>query len=231
MMNTQNASTGLTGFQLRMGLSPRVIPPLVEEIAQNTETPENFLARMRALEAQARDSLLQHKVLQAFNANKSHDMQGLPFRIGNRVKLSTVNRRKTLNAEGQKRVAKLLPQFEGPYRVRDMDTSHSTVTLEIPRPGNAAATETFHASLVRPWVENDDVVFERPPLDEKGKAEVEEILERLPVGRGWSYHVKYKGYPVEESEWLPGKEVENLAALDKFFSRLGLDEHGQPMKK
>jgi hypothetical protein len=226
MMNTQNASTGLTGFQLRMGLSPRVIPPLVEAPISTPESPEQFLERMRVLEAQARDCLLQHKVTQAFHANKNRDTQDLPFRIGDRVKLSTVNRRKTLSTEGKKRVAKLLPRFEGPYVVRKLDVTHNSVTLEIPRPGNAVATETFHTSLIRPWVENDDVVFERPPPDDKGEAEVEEIIERRPVGRGWSYRVKYQGYPIEESEWLPGKEVADLAALDRYFARMGLDEHG-----
>jgi hypothetical protein len=29
MMNTVNVSTGFSGFQLRMGRSPRVIPPLI----------------------------------------------------------------------------------------------------------------------------------------------------------------------------------------------------------
>jgi hypothetical protein len=29
MMNTVNASTGFTGFQLKTGKSPRLIPPLV----------------------------------------------------------------------------------------------------------------------------------------------------------------------------------------------------------
>jgi hypothetical protein len=34
--------------------------------------------------------------------------------------------------------------------------------------------------------------------------------------------VKYKGYPVEESEWLPGKEVENLAAFGQIFFAAGI---------
>jgi hypothetical protein len=71
-------------------------------------------------------------------------------------------------------------------------------------------------------------VFERPALNDKGETEVEDILEHRKIGHGWSYRVKYKGYPVEESEWLLGREVENLEALDRFYARLGLDEHGQP---
>jgi hypothetical protein len=132
MMNTINTSTGLTGFQLRMGLSPRIIPPLVADQESTAESPEDFLQQMAALESQARDGLLQHKVLQAFHANKARDVRELPFAIGDRVKLSTVNRRKHLSADGQKRVAKLLPRFEGPYVVRKLDPEHSTVTLEIP---------------------------------------------------------------------------------------------------
>ncbi|KAF7771080.1 hypothetical protein Agabi119p4_7054 [Agaricus bisporus var. burnettii] len=228
MMNTQNASTGLTGFQLRMGCSPRVIPPIYRDNSDlPTESPEDFLFRVSSLEAQARDTLLQHKVLQAHQANKHRDTSPFPFVVGGRVKLSTANRRKKLSVEGAKRVAKLMPRFEGPYVIRAVNEENSTVTLEIPRRGHPNGTESFHTSLVRQWVEDDAQVFDRPPLNDAGEAEVEEIVERRKIGRGWSYRVKYRGYPKEENQWLPGREVENLEALDRFFAREGLTELGQ----
>ncbi|XP_006456608.1 hypothetical protein AGABI2DRAFT_78143 [Agaricus bisporus var. bisporus H97] len=119
-----------------------------------------------------------------------------------------------------------MPRFEGPYVIRAVNEEHNTVTLEIPRRGHPNGTESFHTSLIRPWVEDETQVFDRPPLNDAGEAEVEDILERRKIGRGWSYRVKYKGFPIEESQWLPGKEVENLEALDRFFAREGLTEQG-----
>jgi hypothetical protein len=229
MMNTLNVSTGFSGFQLRFGCSPRVIPPLHTAPTCDPETPEQLVHRLSSLEGQAWDSLLQHKVIQAFHANKTRDTSPFPFAIGHRVKLSTENRRKRLAGDSAKQVSKLLPRFEGPYVVRAVNEQHNTVTLEIPRRGHPNGTETFHTSLVRPWFEDDTEFFERPPLNDDGETEVEEIVRRKKIGRGWSYLVKYKGYPSEENQWLPGKEVENLEALDRFYTRMGLDKHGIPL--
>lgn len=230
MMNTKNASTGLSGFQLRLGCSPRVIPPLVTaEPEPSTEKPEELLRRIQLYEMEARDSLLQHKVTQAFHANKGRDTRPSPFKVGMRVKLSTENRRKQFKAEGKQRASKLMPRFEGPYIVRELDEAHSTVTLEIPRRGHPRGLETFHTSLVRPWVEDEANWFDkptRPALDANGEAIIECILDRRKVGRGYSYLVKWEGFPNEENEWLPGRFLEDCEALDRFFEERGIDKAG-----
>ena len=110
MMNTKNASTGLSGFQLRMGCSPRVIPPLVERNMDEivSEKPKDFICRIQLYEMEVKDSLLQHKVVQGFHANKSRDTRPFPFKIGMRVKLSTENHRKQFKNSGEHRAMKLM---------------------------------------------------------------------------------------------------------------------------
>ncbi len=74
IMNTVNTSTGFSGFQLRMGCSPRMIPPLIPEALAPSITKEDLSAAqiiemiLSDTEA-AKDNLIQAKVLQATYAN------------------------------------------------------------------------------------------------------------------------------------------------------------------
>jgi hypothetical protein len=78
MMNTINASTGFTPFQLRMGRSPRLIPPLVPSLLneltlsapEETERAVALLDRINLDFLESKDNLEQAKILQAYFANK-----------------------------------------------------------------------------------------------------------------------------------------------------------------
>lgn len=77
MMNTKNASTGQSRFQLHMGFSPRIIPPLLSQNeTENTpgdketdKQPIELIKCIQLYKMEAHNSLLQHKVIQAFHAN------------------------------------------------------------------------------------------------------------------------------------------------------------------
>ena len=93
IMNTVNSSTGFSPFQLRMGRSPRVIPPLVfPEPSSNKDDVKAWrvIKDLEVLTMEAQDNLLQAKISQASQANKSHSLT-FPFSVGNRVRLSTLN--------------------------------------------------------------------------------------------------------------------------------------------
>jgi hypothetical protein len=76
MMNTVNASSGYSGFQLHSGHSPRIIPPLVPDTLgddlHNTTEAEHAQTLIHCLHNNvndAKDNLLQVKVFQAHFAN------------------------------------------------------------------------------------------------------------------------------------------------------------------
>lgn len=46
MMNTVNASTRYSGFQLHLGCVPQVIPPIIRELNDASETPVQFLEQI-----------------------------------------------------------------------------------------------------------------------------------------------------------------------------------------
>ena len=98
IMNTVNSFTGFLPFQLRMGRSPRLIPPLILNAAENTSQSEQDSINVHALiehintnVQEAQDNLLTTKVCQAEFANR-HRSDGDTFTIGDKVMLSMEHR-------------------------------------------------------------------------------------------------------------------------------------------
>ncbi|KAJ3884790.1 hypothetical protein GG344DRAFT_13180, partial [Lentinula edodes] len=111
-MNSVNASTGLSMFQLRYGRSPRILPPIVPVLefrktdpSQNASDAHEFLAGMANTVREARDNLALAKVVQAYQADKDRGPCEL-FKAGDLVMLSTWHRREIFKKSGEKRVAK-----------------------------------------------------------------------------------------------------------------------------
>ena len=90
LMNTVNKSTGFTPFQLRMGRSPQLIPPLVP-LPPNATTEDisahAIINKLHEDVSEAQDNLLHAKITQAFESNKNRSLD-FPFTIGSRVRFS-----------------------------------------------------------------------------------------------------------------------------------------------
>ena len=226
-MNTVNKSTGFTPFQLRMGRCPRIIPPLVPAKSSSTVTDIDAWHVVRKLETdvfEAQDNLLKAKLSQAVQANK-HRTLSFPFTVGSRVRMSTRHRWKEYKAKGEKRVAKFMPRYDGPYTVIDIDEQHSTVTLDLPNSPNIFPT--FHTSQIIPYIESDTEKFPsrhfeepEPIITEDGNEEqyIDKILDARRRGRGYQYLVRWRGFGHEHDEWLPGSELEDCEALDIWLA-------------
>ena len=90
IMNTVNKSTSFSPFQLRMGRSPRVIPPLIPVLRNASKedvSARDIIQRLQMDVAEAQDNLLRAKITQAVKANKHRSMI-FPFTIGSRVRLT-----------------------------------------------------------------------------------------------------------------------------------------------
>jgi len=177
---------------------------------------------------EAQDNLLKAKMSQSIQANK-HRTLSFPFTVGSRVRLSTLHRRKEYKAKGEKRVAKFMPHYDGPYTITEIDELHSTVTLNLPNSPNIYPT--FHTSQVIPYIESDTEKFPsrhfeepEPIITEDGQEEqfIDKILDARRRGRGYQYLVRWRGFGQEHDEWLPGSELEDCEALDTWLaSRIG----------
>ncbi|KAG2741810.1 hypothetical protein P692DRAFT_201657763, partial [Suillus brevipes Sb2] len=107
-MNTLNASTGTSPFQLHIGRSPRIIPPLERGIVDDDSESQRARVLLTQLQydvMEAQDSLLAAKAAQATQVNK-HRTPELTLNVGDKVMLSTKHRRRDYMQKGDKRVAK-----------------------------------------------------------------------------------------------------------------------------
>lgn len=224
-MNTVNSSTGFTPFQLRLGRSPRIIPPLIQTSSypptSTKLTAQLVIDRLEHDIWEAKDNMVKAKNSQAQQANKSR-LHGFPFEIGQRVHLSTLHRRREYKSKNEKRVVKFMPHFDGPYKIIKIDPTHSTVTLDLPQ------SPVFHTSEVLPFLENDDTLFPSRALHSPEPISVNDNLEYVSEkilnektshgGGGSKFLVRWVGQGPEYDLWLPQKEIEDCEALDVWIA-------------
>jgi hypothetical protein len=225
IMSTINKSTGYSPFHLRFGRSPRILPALLPPPPNPSGehiSAREIIENLQTDVADARDNLILAKISQSHFSNPSR-ADTPKYNIGDKVMLSTLNRRKEYKRKNQKRAAKFMPRFDGPYLIVDVHNQASTVTLDMPIAPNLFPT--FHTSNVKPWLPNDDDKFpsrtlEQPgPIDVKGTEEflVESIIDHKKVGRGYRYLVHFVGYGHESDRWIAGRELDDNEALDIYW--------------
>jgi len=223
-MCTVNKSTGYSPFMLRFGRNPIVLPPLDhmrEAVTQDEIDAHTIINHIYMSVNDAKDNLLLAKISQAFEANKSRSIdQTFPYKIGDSVLLSTLHRRSAfISAEG-KRAAKFFPRFDGPYAVVNIFPESSTVTLDLPN--QPSVFPTFHTSLIKPFLPNDNIKFPHRSVEVNENQEffIESIIDHKIWGRGHRYLVKFQGYPDSFNRWLSGSDLEGDTALADYQSKL-----------
>lgn len=227
IMNSVNRSTGFSNFQLKIGRSPRIIPPLVSSSFNSADADDvkasDAIHQLKTDVAEAQDALLMAKVQQAHQANK-HRGPEWEFKVGDRVTLTTRHRRNEYKRKGEKCVAKFMPRNDGPYVITDLHPETSTYTLDLPNSLNIYPT--FHASELSPYKENDSTLFPSrdfakpgPVVTPDGVEEffIDRILDSRHRGRGWQYLVRWQGYGIEDDKWLPRRDIEDTIALDRWL--------------
>ena len=227
IMNTVNKFTGFSPFQLHIGRSPRLMPPILP--ATRARSSENIDAvklidRMHADVAEAKVNLLLAKIFQADQANRRRGPED-EYQVNEMVMLSTANRRKEYASTGSGRSAKLFPRHDGPYRVVEAYPTTSTYRLDIPNAPRHSCF-TFHASQLKRYIPNDQEKFPGRELSRDGPVRLQDgreehvidrILDERRRGRGWQYLVRWKGYGPGDDEWLPRREIEETIALDEWL--------------
>ncbi|KAI9070178.1 hypothetical protein FKP32DRAFT_1543198, partial [Trametes sanguinea] len=111
-MNTVNSSTGFSPFQLHLGRSPRLLPPLTSHDLSSCSSDadvaslaSDLIKRLESDVMEAQDNLLLAKTQQAHHANKHRGPEDV-FAVDDLVMLSTFHRRRDYMQKGDHRVAK-----------------------------------------------------------------------------------------------------------------------------
>jgi hypothetical protein len=105
MMNTINASTGFSGFQLKTGRSPCIISlitPLTTNATAEQTTAHDIITRVTLDVQEAQDNLTAAKICRAYHANEHWAPEDV-YEVGDLVMLSTENRRHNYKRKGKTR--------------------------------------------------------------------------------------------------------------------------------
>ena len=152
-MNTVNKLTGFSPFQLHLGCTLRILPLFISTGMDSARTPSELSAqtiidRLQHDVWEAQDNLLKAKISQAQQANK-HRLGMFPFKVGQRVRLSTLHCcREYKSRDGKRVVVKFMPRYGGPYKIIKTNPEFSTVTLDLPTTNNIFPV--FHTSEILP---------------------------------------------------------------------------------
>jgi len=222
-----NKSTGFTPFQLWMGCSPWLIPPLVllpHNALKEDISAHEVINKLHEDVAEAQDSLLHAKITQAIESNKDCSLN-FPFPIGSHIWLTTLHQCNEYKAKGEKHVAKFMLHCDSPYTIVNTNEKHSTVTIELPNSPNIFPT--FHTSEVLPFIECDTNLFpscklDKPPpiLTPEGNKEffIDKILDQQCQGHSYQYLICWWGYSLKHDQWLPGAELQDCLVLKDWLA-------------
>lgn len=159
IMNTINKLTGYSPFQLKMGQSPRMILTLLpheELIILEEETACNVVMRFIIDTLTTQNNLLQAKMQQAMQANKTQ-ADDCQFKVGNHVLICTKNKKRLYKKKEQKRVEKLMLRYNGPFMVTSVHSKSLNVTVF--QPNNLEAYRQYHILKLLSYNKNNALLF------------------------------------------------------------------------
>ena len=210
-----------------------MIPPLIPGADPgadpNPTSAADIIQQLNTDVMKAQDNSLEAKIQQAHFTNQSHKPEHV-YEIGDRVLLSTINRRWEYTQVKDGQVAKFMPRYDGPYTVIDVHPETSNYTLDLPNTPNIFPT--FHSSYLIPAKPNDwnlllSREYNKPTLiitpDGEEEYFVERILDERRRGCGKQYLAWWHGYGPEHNLWLPSWEVSSTQALD-----IWPEKHSEP---
>ena len=127
-----------------------------------------------------------------------------PFKKGDQVWLDSRNLKTTYHR-------KMKPKREGPFTITDV---LGPITYQFKLPTTRRIHNIFHATLLRPYKENDTYGsnFTEPPpelLEGEEVYEIETILNHRKRGQGYQYLIKWTGYPISDASWEPESSFSN----------------------
>jgi hypothetical protein len=135
---------------------------------------------------------------------------------------------KTSNLKTARKSKSLDYNYIGPFEILEQ-VNEMSFKLKLPE-SMSKFHDTFHASLLEPYVENTIPARHVPPpppiaIDDENESEheeyeVEEILAKKKVGKGFKYLVHWKGYGIDDRTWEPASSLKHCKeAVHEFESK------------
>src|SRR6266481_1442286 len=215
-----SSSTGYAPFELNYGF----IPQFGQRLGTDTKFAgvQQFVQQVQLNLMMVHNAIIKSRVVQAHNVNH-HRRPGELHSPGDLVYLSTKNL-----SLPKGRAKKLVPRYIGLYKVVEAHTSVSMVTLELPPELVARCIHpTFHVSLIRAHVPNDDRRF--PRRDTKlcynfGSTDEPEWFVNEILAHRWVSQNRLEFqvcWTLGDVMWEPLASCEELEVLDEYLELRG----------
>jgi hypothetical protein len=188
--NRRHAERVHSPFELIQGDNPISVPIMFSHMKYPT-----IKEKMKWMIYDREEALAAHKLARTRIANQKQS-KFVPFKKDQKVWLDTRN----LKMNHHKKIA---PKRERPFEI---DEVLGPVTYRLKLLESWKIHNVFHATLLRPYIENEVYGNNYPrPLPEllEGKKvyEVKTILKHWRRRRGYQYYMKWKGYSITEATW------------------------------
>lgn len=153
-----------------------------------------------------------HKANESMISQANKKRLPSPFKVNDKVMLSTKN----LSLEDGSGMRKLHPKYCGPFTITE-NINHVTFRLDLSQPMiERGIHNAFHASLLKPYVEDKFNRNNPPPPPEKFNDsehefyEIEKVLAKKKIRGKWHQLIKWKGYPDHDNSWEPIEHMRDL---------------------
>ena len=216
--NATSSSTGFSPFFLDTGQNPRTID--LQAVPMNTSKQvDDFLNRLKILQAVAKENLIKAQTRQTENANQSR--QNPKFKTGDQVMLSTAHY--ILASHSQRQARKFNPRWIGPFKIIE---SIGTNAFRLELPKNSRIHPTVNVEHLKPFIPNDPSSFPNrsvaPPkpliIDDQIEFEVDRILDSRQHHKRTEYLVLWKGYSLDQATWEPLTHLAHASkAIETFL--------------
>jgi hypothetical protein len=223
-------TTGFSPFELNYGYVPAMGITGIEKAKY--KGVQAFANQARWNLMAAHDAIIERRVKQTHHANKLRK-DAPSYEVGDLVFLSTKN-----ISIPKGRARKLVPRFIGPYKITAVHNDSSNVSLELPEDlKRRRVHHTFHSSLVKPFIDNDDERFPKRDthvLYDMGEGDVAEWHVDEIIGHQWNS----KGglelrvqWTLGDVTWEPLQNCNELEALDRYLELHGVATPRQLARK
>lgn len=217
MNSARSSTTGFSPFFLNYGRNPSPMIWKGEEVYPGVR---QFAETMKEAIMSAHDAIIASRIQHTIQANRKRIQA--KFKEGDLVYLSTKN-----ISMPKGRARKLAPKYLGPFPITKVVKEGATYQLglsdELAKRG---MNRTFHASLLRAHVPNDDRRFPgRLPIQIPGFGEkpdewiVDRIVTHHGKGSDSDFLIQWKA---GDRTWASYREVAHLNALDRYCEIMGV---------
>src|ERR1700761_7771076 len=222
-MNTARSdTTGFSPFFLNYGRVPR---PMIWNAKSEYPGVRKFAERVKESIMVAHDAIIAKRVKQTIQANRKRRPAELT--VGDLVYLSTKNLKLPKG-----RARKLTPKYIGPFPITKVLEPGASFQLKLSEELKIRGINpTFHASLLRVHIPNDDRRFPGRQLHQlpgfgavPNEWAVDRILSHSGQGRDALFEVKWKSGDVT---WLQYAEVKHLEPLKSYLEAMGISKVAQ----